>query len=1335
MRNKVYTLGTQHPIFASLGIDPTAKKDIELEKNWLCHSLNHNNPTKNIPVILIERGPKNIVEIKKSVKNFDACIVLFAERNALFLKAGNESHTAILESSIEYEKIASILTSYDIANTTSELEMEMKLIKVINAIPTATKDFDNRGLFSTHYLRSRIFDDAHGDTSIDDIKQKINSSPDDLLRSLGWDISNSDGTYFKGKVSITVTDQDDFSIRKTDGDIAPSYIAISELNKCQWSILTNGKKWRLYTNKISASSTNYFEITLEPKRDSVLQYLVTIFGASAFEEKNGRANIDVFFDEGKNYATELEENLSEKITSTDGIFLHIIKGVLDHDMKRIFSAEELEEAKKDSLKIMYRIWFLAYAEARDLLPIKDDKYQPISLQSIRNHLDSYDSVPDGTSCWKSLLKLFQGIKKGNVEHNLPQYNGNLFKNSSIDQISIKNKFIVHALHELLESDGQAIDYANLGVRHLGNIFENLMEFGVKQAEKDIMLLVDKNGVKEVATKQQSSYSYKKNDLYLASKRGIAEKKITASYYTPDKIVEFLVERGLRPILDEREALINDDLKGYKKNKSDKNLQICMNRLLDIQVLDPAMGSGHFLVEALNKITAWATRILKTHPSHPLLDEIESDREYVIAEQKRKKITINENQLTHDVLLKRKIMKRCIFGVDLNPMAVELTKLSLWLDSFAIGVPLTYMDHHIKLGDSTIGMFLDDLKNKEMHTLDDWSPGTKSNETICDVISNSDITVEQIRHSEDKYNEHIKSLEPTKRVLDALTTSKITPSILPKKSKNEFIHKFGKSSKNEPKEFTDARDLINKLEEKHQFFHWELEMMDAFTDSRSGFDVIIGNPPWEKMKPNNDEFFTPYDPTFKSLKPNTKKKQRMEKLLQNLDIKKEYERYRTQINEKNAFCTIHKLQGVGDKDLWMLIFERALNLVAKNGIISMVVPSQILTNIGAGEMRKQILEKDILSLYVFENRKKIFQIHSSYRFVLLSFCNRKGEDEFPVGFYLHDVKSLDDTSKEKEKFSVLSKKTIHDLSPTEYVIPEIVDQKLDLLKKIFQNNPLGEGLESGWNIKLSSGFHKTNDANLFNDDNEDWPVFEGRNIHQYIHDWSRPEFTTRKKEGLERESTKKVYVNRHKEIHDCFRLMFRDTSGPTNMRTVISTIIPPHTFHTYSLRSIVLYQNNKIITNSDYDKKISYLCGVFNSLVFDFTARTKIQLHLSTILKSLPVPNSSHEDRISELSGMLVMGDSKFEEFAESLRIKNNRLTPAQRIEVTAEMDALVAHSYNLTKEEYMTIIDSFNSFKKNPSLYDLDEIVWNNTNLKEFYGEVAELSLDYYDEITKEAQS
>ena len=1320
-------------LLSTFGVNLEAKQEMDLNEKWLSYSLNHNSNTSDIPIILIERGPKNITEVKNVMKNFNNCVILFLERNTLFLKIPGASITIVLDSSSEYERTASILQSCNLDNAKSDLQLQLGIKKAIEAIPSATGTFDNRGVFSTHYLRNRVFDDSKIDIDkiLDNVKKKIGDTPKVILKTLGWDMS--DGTYHDGKVSVMITNQDDFSIREKNSDIAPSYTAITKLKESQWVILTNGTRWRLYTNRISASSTNYFEILLDKNNDTITKYLIVMFSNMSYHENDAdgtTSDIDRFFEQSKTYAKELEENLSIQIMSANGLFLDIVKGTLNHDMKKTFTGYDLTNAKQAALKIMYRVWFLAYAESRNLLPVDDARYKPISLRMIQNSLDAFEENPAGTECWSSLLKLFEGIRKGSKAHNLPQYNGGLFSfDQHVDGLHMENKFIARALRGLFERDGEAVDYTSLGVRHLGNIFESLMAFNVHQADKDIMLLEKKDKVMEVKTMQEATYSYKKNDLYLASKSGVSLRKTTASFYTPDKIVEFLVKQGVEPVFEKREKVIREDLKKYEKSKSDEDRLVCINGLLDIQVLDPSMGSGHFLVEALNRITSWVTDMLNIYPSHPLAREIEDDRQTILAEQKNNGITINENLLTHDVLLKRKIMKRCIFGVDINPMAVELAKLSLWLDSFAIGVPLTYMDHHIKAGDSTIGMFLDDLKNKDMRTLDDWTPGAKSNKMIHDVILSSDVTVAQAHASQDRYLEHMKSTTPTRRVLDALTASKIDPNIFPKKGGNEFIHRFGRYLKDESKEFGNARSSVNLLSETYRFFHWELEFMDAFTDSRRGFDVILGNPPWDRNKHSNTEFFTPLYPAFRSLKPNTKKIARRNKLLEDSNIRAEYNTYKKQFEEKNKFYETYEMQGMGDRELSNLILERSLGLVAENGIISMVMPSQILSGVGSAYIRQHLLEKDIMSLYVFENRKKIFEIDSRYRFVLLSVRNEKGGDKFPGGFYLHYMESLQNQDKEAEKFGTISKRLIQKMSPDTYVIPEAVGDHLKILEKISKGYDLESGLGDGWNVSLSNGFSGGNDTHLFLEDGNGWPVHEGKTIHQYNHVWSKPKFTVDEKKGLERMGKIKILAKNHREFYNSFRLIFRHVARSTDIRTIISTVIPPHTFYTDSLRSIILAHDDKIMLDSEYLKNIAYLCGVINSTTFDFVGRASTQTNISTIIKSLPLPNNDHKNIISELAASLMVGSPEFEGFADIIGIENRKLSPADRIAYAAELDALVAYSYGLTKKEYGVVIDSFNIFKPDPSLYDLNDVIWNSNNLKGFYGETTSVALEYYDNL------
>ena len=1326
-------------------VDPHRAYPLDFGRGgWKCYGLRREDGSDPpVPVVLAASGPRGIADIKKEI-TADSCVVLLAARNTLFLRALGKSLSVQLDGEGEHERVCRILESCDISGKAMRYLKGLRC--AIRAIPVSSTHFDNRGIFSNHYLKNRLWDDLRRDIGpeVESVRAALNKPPEEMLVALGWDLDGGKRTgrtcRFKGASVVVAPKGRDMSVRTRD-DVAPSYTAVAELKHSTWVILTNGREWRLYTSRVSASTTNYLGIDTGGGDLEPLRYLAALFGAATYEGGTaGLPQIDEFFDQARFKAKSLEDDLREKILSADGLFLDIVKGVLDHDMKRTFRPADLAAAKETALAVMYRVWFVLYAESRNLLPVRDPKYSPISLRSMHADLDGYEGDPDGYGCWDALLDLFAKIRNGSPDHNLPQYDGDLFRaRPAVDSIKVRNRFIASAMRPLLETDGQAVDYGDLGVRHLGSIYESLLDFEVRQADRDIMLVEDGKGVREVDSKAESTYSHKKNDLYLASGAGIVSRKSTASFYTPDEIVSFLVKRGLDPLLTERRKRVAADIRKYKKDPSEQNRLACMDRILDLQVLDPAMGSGHFLVEALNQITLWATDVLNTHPDHPLVAAIDVDRKTVVGAQAKKGVIIDENLLTADVLLKRRIMKRCIFGVDINPLAVELARLSLWLDSFAIGVPLTYLNHHIRQGDSTIGGWLANIRGPRERSMDEWLSDPAGHGAVLDKVSHSpDITVEQALASRRGHEEYERQTAAHRAALDVMAASQMDPAIIPPKTKRkeEYIRRLANAS-GASKDDLAAKGRVDALAEKYSFFHWELEMLDAFTDERRGFDLVVGNPPWEKPKPSKDEFFTPYDPMFRTLMTNTAKNRRSEEILQNPEVTRLYNEYLQSFRDKSAFYRTFELQGSGDRDMWQLLLERMLGLVSDGGAVSVVVPSQVLGSVGSTDMRHRLLGMDIVQAYVFENRKKIFPIHSSYRFLLLTVKNRPdGPDEFPAAFYLHQLSSLGGSS-ERKKFTTCSKQIIKKISPTNLTIHEALAESVALLVHLSKHKTLGEPLGDGWTMSLSRGFDTANDADLFGNDRKNWPVLKGKNMHQFNHNFSTPDFTTHPSDGLARLEKKKAYRGHCKDFHNAHMTVFRDVSGSTDTRTMIACIIPPHRFHAHSLNSIILTKNNKVIFGDEYNQKIAWFAAILNSMALDFVVRAKAQMHMAPIIKSLPAPPPSKLDgKIAAMAARLASGGREtqkdFGTFAESFDITPKELSPAERIDSTAHLDALVAHAYHLSKNEYQMVLDSF-KFGEDSSLLKAEVAEWSdNKVLRRFYGEVRKAAMPHFDAIAKE---
>ena len=1340
-------------LLAAVGVNPDDRHETDLHEAWVSYGFRRVDSRKPpVPVILVEKGPKKVADVKKAVRGIPACIVFVSAHNTIILKAAKLSDTVRVGSGAERERVYTILQLCGFAAAATQIRALMAVKKAIHALQTATRDFDNRGLFENHYLKERIWDDTRMD--VDKVTERVLAAGNvwDVLKELGWDVKPKHGTQkIDDVVSITVTPRDDLNVRQSEAEVAPSYLAVDALKHNTWSILTNGKEWRLYSTKVSASTTNYFAAFLDSSRKSAARYLVAMFASSSYATVEDRRDIDTFFSNSREYARDLEDDMASRIMGVSGTFLDIVKGLLDHDSKKQFSAEDLDAGKRAALTTMYRIWFVLYAESRNLLPTKDDKYRLISLQAVRNRLDDYESRPNDVDCWKSILNLFRGIRCGSREHNLPQYDGDLFRNMpQIDGARVRNEHIARALRGLLERDGASVDYASLNVRHLGSVYETLMEYGVRQASRDIMLVEENGKVREITTKQPGAYSYKKNDLYLASKGGIALRKSTASYYTPDEMVRFLVRRGLEPILVEREEFVAGDLEAYHKDPSEANRRTCMDRLLDVQVLDPAMGSGHFLVEALSRITEWATRMLKEHPEHPLLAEIDRDRKLVVEEQKHQGVTIDPSRLADDVLLKRRVMKRCIFGVDLNPLAVDLCKLSLWLDSFAIGVPLTYLNHHIKHGDSTIGMWRADMASVPEMDLDDYVEKTeKAGASMTDISYSADVTVDAVRSSEDAYVEYEKRMAPHKIALDALAAFVMDKSLIPKYMPKMLAKKLGQlaAGTTTPDEQTlRLRDRINQLRDRYAFFHWELEMVDAFTDERRGFDCIVGNFPWDKPKANADEFFAQHDMSFTSLLTKPEKNKRMQHLYKNNpDLEKEYAEYKELFLDKSAFYKTFKLQGTGDRDLWQLVLERVVGklsnddghnghtrrLVSDNGTISVLLPSGLLIDRGAIEMRRNLLDAEIRQLYVFEN-KGIFPIDSRYRLLLMTVRNRLGPDEFDAGFYLHDLESLDDKSIEREKFSRRSKKRIRSTQPDDLIISEVTHETAVMLEKISMHGTLISGLADGWDVQIARGLDRSNDADLLRRDGKGWPVVEGKSMHQFNHAFRSTRFTILPSAGLKRLASKRAYCSRHRDFYDSYQLVFRNIARANDLRTVFASILPPHTFYPHSLYTIIPLHNGAVDLSPAYNQNIAYLVGLLNSMTFDFLIRSKVNTNVASVIKNTPIPDVQNP-QISTLAAKLSVGTDEFEAFAESMRVRNTTLSPPERIRACAQLDALVAAEYGLSRDEYLRILNSF-KFGEDPSLLEAEDADWRDyRTLRGFYGEVRKLAPEHYDKIRERA--
>lgn len=568
-----------------------------------------------------------------------------------------------------------------------------------------------------------------------------------------------------------------------------------------------------------------------------------------------------------------------------------------------------------------------------------------------------------TILYDRLSELFHIIDRGDHALNVPLYNGGLFitdpdpEDSSPEsqnayfllQHKIPDQFLVLGLDLMardLDEKTQAlvfIDYKSLGVRQLGSIYEGLLEFKLRIAPEKMAVVkgkkteevipyreAQKEGRKILTKgrgKEAEERVYPKGSIYLENDR--RERKATGSYYTPDHIVKYIVQNAVGPILKEKFEAVTSKLREAQKSYHEavkawpafkmapgKNPELVAQRfrgavdeLFTIRVLDPAMGSGHFLVEAVDFITDRMLDFLNGFPWNPIQAELKRTRETILEEMDRQGVTIDPGRLTDVALLKRHVLKRCIYGVDLNPMAVELAKVSLWLDCFTLGAPLSFLDHHMRCGNSLIGVPVEEVKEavepevkivvkeRRAASASEWKEietrasqftlfGSRfaglllATDLMRHVGEISDVTSAQVQQSRVEYRKASDALAPFKRILDIYTSQWFGNNGEMKKSRRAQSEPkaiaFLKSPKAEA--FINARDekslkiVLNGLPSdlraigetalraasERRFFHWELEFPEVFYGPRpgttqaierleeAGFDAVIGNPPYDVL---------------------------------------------------------------------------------------------------------------------------------------------------------------------------------------------------------------------------------------------------------------------------------------------------------------------------------------------------------------------------------------------------------------------------------------------------------------------------------------------------------
>jgi hypothetical protein len=752
-------------------------------------------------------------------------------------------------------------------------------------------------------------------------------------------------------------------------DENPGAIVVSllEKNEVPWVIVTNGRLWRLYARQTHSRASNYYELDAEelladtgtPLADpgEAFRYFWLLFRRQAFEkhpaQREGKTQdlslLDRLLLESEDYARDLGSRLKDRVF--EEVFPHLAHGFVEHvraqSGAKAVPQAELDTIYQGTLTLLYRLLFLLYAEARDLLPVREVRgFWEASLvrmkKEIAEHAEDIEDQVEGRlkkayrddaySLWERLQRLFAIVDHGEAALNVPFYNGGLFltKPDAGDDTpeAVAARFL--ATHKVADRDlARAldlmsrtvdekrhslvfIDYKSLGVRQLGSIYEGLLEFKVciaqeklgikKEKGREVYAAFSKLEEKAQAKAERAGRVVEKGAVYLENDK--RERKASGSYYTPDYIVEYIIEHAVGPMLAEKfdkmrpklrkaqaehksfferqKALAAKRIAPEPVEKAERIGEELVDELFDIKVLDPAMGSGHFLVEAVDFITDRMLTFLNAFPWNPVQAYLARMRDAILVEGESQGVTLDPAKLTDVNLLKRHVLKRCIYGVDLNPMAVELAKVSLWLDCFTLGAPLSFLDHHLRCGNSLIGITEKQFEEsqKRWGQMDllggsQYAGAKMAVGAMIEVGRLADITPSQIKDSRRHYSIASEALAPIKRLFDVYTsqwfgnaprkarhgkhTTELNPALDFLRDPLCTAWSQKTTTANLPDHFREIADIALAASATKRFFHWELEFPEVFFGPRpgtvqhverlehAGFDAVVGNPPYVRVQ--------------------------------------------------------------------------------------------------------------------------------------------------------------------------------------------------------------------------------------------------------------------------------------------------------------------------------------------------------------------------------------------------------------------------------------------------------------------------------------------------------
>ncbi|PIK97293.1 DUF559 domain-containing protein [Synechococcus sp. 63AY4M1] len=858
--------------------------------------------------------------------------------------------------------------------------------------------------------------------------------------------------------------------------LAPHSLLQEYLNRSEhlWGIVTNGLILRLLRDSTFVRRQAYVEFDLqqilEEQRFNDFAILFRLLHRSHLPQRAEQARecwLEKYYQQALEQGGRVRERLRDGV---EECLKGLANGFLAHpknsQLRERLASSGLnrltpEEFYRQLLRLVYRFLFLLVSEERGLIsasPLYRDHY---GVGRLRRLLERRSAFTEHEDLWCSLRVLWRVLSQEELAELLgaAPLNGELFAPLELDECSLSNRDLLQAFWHLAyyrenaTSPPRRVNYAALDVEELGSVYESLLDY-----RPQILFTAQ-------ATPQfELSYG--------------SERKSTGSYYTPPDLVAELVRSALEPVLQER-------LKSAASREEKERA------ILSLRVLDPACGSGHFLLAAARRLGKELAKV-RTGEEEPAPETV---REAI-----------------------RDVVAHCIYGVDKNPLAVELCRVALWLEAHCAGKPLTFLDHHIKCGDSLVGVL--DLAILEKGIPDEaFTPVSadskeaarslkQRNRTECQSLQTGQLSLAfdtdqvvaelsqerqkleaipdnspaEVSRKQQLYSRYCQDPQHQKLVEACnLWTAAFFQPLIPDFSR--AITTQAVADRLQERTPSQALATAQALAVENRFFHWPLEFPEVFESG--GFDVILSNPPWERIKLQEEEFFASRN-TAIARAPNAAARKRLIADLPktNPALWQDYQRALHGAESTSRFLRgsgQYPLTGRGDINTYSVFAERVRNLLSPRGRAGIIIPTGIATDATNQFFFADLVEQgQLASLFDFENREALFPgVHRSYKFCLLTLTgSRTQTDATTFTFFATRTEHLRDP---RRAFR-LSATDIARINPNTRTLPVFrTRQDADLTRAIYQRVPVLVNERTGensWGVRFLRMFDMSNDSHLF-----------------------------------------------------------------------------------------------------------------------------------------------------------------------------------------------------------------------------------------------------------------